>query len=372
VKRVLLLSPSAKPGGAERGFLGLARQLPAHGYEAVVALLEDGPLAVWLEEAGCAPVLVPAGRFRRVDSTVRVVARLARLARRTGVSAVVSSMSKGHVYGGPAALVSGVPAVWWQRDVPHGTAFERVATRIPAAAVVCVSPGAAEAQRRLTPHVPVASIHSGVPVDAVRARSGAGRPLRDAAGWNGEPVVGIVGRLQEWKGQDVFLRAARIVASARPDVRFAVVGGAILGWEGDYPRELERLALALGLDGRVLFTGHRDDPWDWLDALDVVVHASAEEPFGRVLVEALALGKPLVATEGPGPSRIVQEGVSGLLVPPRDPARLAEAVECVLGDAALRERLAAAGPERAQAFSEERMGARFASLLDGIVDRRPL
>lgn len=368
--RVLLVSPSAKPGGAERVFCGLARGLAAHGHEPLVALLEEGPVVDWLADAPFEVVRLRAGRLRQPARTAATVLRLARLARSFRAEAIVSSMSKGHLYGGAAALRAGIPAVWWQHDVPRGIAIERLAARIPAAAVVCVSGPAAEAQRRLTPGTSVETIHPGLPLEAVATRRGAGRQIRDALGWDGRPVVGVVGRLQPWKGQETFLRAAATLARDRPELHFAVVGGAILGWEGSYPRDLEHLAADLGLNGSVLFTGHRDDPWDWLDALDVVVHAASGEPFGLVLVEAMALGKPLVATAGPGPSEIVEDGVSGLLVPAGDHGRLAEAVARVLDDGALRLRLAAAGPARAREFSEERMAGRFGDLLERLRGER--
>jgi glycosyltransferase involved in cell wall biosynthesis len=161
------------------------------------------------------------------------------------------------------------------------------------------------------------------------------------------------------KGQDVFLEAAALV----PEARFVVVGGAILGNEGGFEEEVHALARRLGLADRVVFTGHVDDAIPWLDALDVAVVASSHEAFGIVLVEAMALGTPVVATATDGPSEIVEDGVSGLLVPVGDAPALAAAIERALIDRSLAATLAEGGRRRAREFTEERTAARFARLL---------
>ena len=275
---------------------------------------------------------------------------------------VISNQSKGHVYGGLAALGARVPAVWWQQGIPDSDRIEKAARLVPSAAVVCSSDAAVAAQRRLTPRRRVEKIHLGTAVNEVAARQGSGAAIRRELGWD-RPTVGIVGRLQPWKGQDIFLRAAAEIARAEPDVNFVIVGGAVLGWEGSYPDDLRRLAGELGIADKVYFTGHQADAIPWFDALDIVVHASYSEPFGLVLVEAMALGKPLVAAAEGGPLEIVEDGVSGLLTPSGDPRRLAAAVIRILRTPRLAEALSVGGRARAEEFSEERTARSFAGLL---------
>lgn len=362
--RALLVSPSSVPGGAERAFAGLARHLPEHGIRCHAVLLQRGPLEQWLKDAGCSTVVLDAGRTRQLHRTAATVARLTQLAR--GADVVVSNQSKGHVYGGASALAARKPSVWWQHGVPEPSRIESVAARVPAAMVVAGSGDAVAAQRRLTPGSRVELVHPGVDTAAIARRGGSGAAVREQLGWQARPVVGIVGRLQEWKGQEVFLRAAAQVAARHPQAAFAVVGGAVLGWEGDYPQQLRRLADELGIADRVYFAGHQDDVYPWFDACDVVVHASFGEPFGLVLVEAMALGKALVATAAGGPTEIIVDGESGLLVPPGDHESMADAVSRILADDGLRARLAAGAPARAAVFDERAMTANFAALLDDI------
>ncbi len=370
--RVLLISPTGVPGGAGRALATLAGQLPSRGFEPQAVVLQEGPLEDWLTQAGCPVLMLPSGRTRHLARTSRVVSRLRRVAMRQRTRVVVSNESKGHFYGGLAALGARLPAIWWQQGIPGPGRIERVAGLVPCAAVVCSSAAAVVSQTQLTPRRRIEKIHLGVDVDDVAARRGSGMSLRRELGWHG-PVVGIVGRLQPWKGQDVFLRAAAMIARAEPAARFAVVGGAVLGWEGSYPDDLRRLAGELGITERVVFAGHQSDVIPWFDALDVVVHASYGEPFGLVLVEAMAIGKPLIASADGGPLEIVEDGISGLLVPPGNPDSLADAVLRVLHEPGLAQALSVGAIKRAEQFSGEAMAARFASLLNDIVrahDRR--
>jgi glycosyltransferase involved in cell wall biosynthesis len=368
---VLLVSPSATAGGAERAFAGLARTLPTTGFRPTAVLLQAGPLEDWLDQAGCETHVLPSHRTRNLARTARTVRSLHRLARSTGARAVVSNMPKGHCFGGMAARAASVPAVFWQHGIPGPSLIERLAGAIPARAIACCSHAAAHAQRVLTPGRRVHRIYPGVRLPDRGSVQGNGATIKRSLGWEGNPTVGIVGRLQPWKGQEIFLRAAARLAEARSDIRFMVVGGAILGWEGSYPDDLRRLAADLGIADRVHFAGHQADVHPWYDALDVVVHASFDEPFGLVLVEAMALGKPLVATNLGGPLEIVEDGTSGLLVPPGDPEQLAEAVERILADRGLASSLSRGAVERAKAFTEERMAEGFADLLKAVIAGGP-
>jgi glycosyltransferase involved in cell wall biosynthesis len=368
---VLLVSPSAAAGGAERAFAGLARTLPATGFHPIAALLQRGPLEDWLREAGCETHVLPSHRTRNVARTARTVGSLRRLARSRKARVVVSNMSKGHFFGGLAAHAARIPAVFWQHAIPGPSLIERVAGAVPARAIACCSQAAASAQRALTPGRQIVKIHPGIRTLDVGSVHGSGASIKRSLGWENNPTVGVVGRLEPWKGQEIFLRAAARLAELHEDTRFMVVGGAILGWEGSYPDDLRRLAADLGIADRVHFAGHQPKVDRWYDALDVVIHASFGEPFGLVLVETMALGKPLVATGVGGPLEIVEDGTSGLLVPPGDPDALAEAVGRILTDPMLASALSRGAADRSKAFSEERMAEEFADLLTTVVADGP-
>jgi glycosyltransferase involved in cell wall biosynthesis len=166
----------------------------------------------------------------------------------------------------------------------------------------------------------------------------------------GAPCVGIIGNVQAWKGQDVLVEAMARVVRAHPAARCLIVGGVHRAGR-KYADELRRRVAALGLEERVSFVGFRDDVPDVLQALDVVVHASVRpEPFGRVILEALALGRPVVASDAGGVPELIEHERTGLLAAPGDVPALAACIERLLAAPAE----AAAMAARGQAWARER------------------
>jgi glycosyltransferase involved in cell wall biosynthesis len=157
-------------------------------------------------------------------------------------------------------------------------------------------------------------------------------------------VVGLFGRIAPWKGQHVAIEA---IAQLEGTV-LLIVGAPLFG-ETAYAHELERLIERLGLSHRVKLLGFREDVPRLMRVADVVVHTSlAPEPFGRVLVEAMLVERPVIAADAGGAREIVQEETTGLLVPPGRSDRLAEALQRLLADPALREAMGRCGRERAE------------------------
>jgi glycosyltransferase involved in cell wall biosynthesis len=339
MRRVLLVSATAKGGGAERALAALARGLPATGWQPRTVLLEAGPLEEWLagEDVICA-------------SGADAVAELAREA-----DVVLANKWRSQLVAGPAAATSARQCVWWQHDFPDASPPELLDGSTPAAAVVCGSDAVLAEQRRAAPSLRAVKIGYGIPVQDVVAQQGAGRGVRRALGVGTAPLIGMAGRLARAKRQDLFLRAAAIVLRARPDARFVIIGGEILGSERDYAEDLPTLADALGISDRVVFAGHRADAYAWIDALDVLVHPADREPYGLVIAEALALGKAVVAADAAGPAEILSG--RGTLVAPDDHAALADGILAAL----TRPRRAGPPPRGA-----DRMAAEFAQLFDEV------
>jgi glycosyltransferase involved in cell wall biosynthesis len=168
----------------------------------------------------------------------------------------------------------------------------------------------------------------------------------------------IVARINEWKGHDLLLRAFAIAIEQVPDAILLVVG------QDDGQRAtLEQLANSLGITSRVRFTGFRADAHRFVAACDVFVMPSVEEPFGLVFLEAMALGRPVVATNDGGTPEVVVDGVTGLLSAQGDVDALADHLVRLAADPTLRARLGAAGVARvATAFQPERLAADVAAI----------
>ncbi len=182
------------------------------------------------------------------------------------------------------------------------------------------------------------------PAQAVRTELGIG---------DGEAVITLVAGMVDWKGQDVLLAAAPAILAAFPKAHILLVGGAY-GKENTFAAQIESAVHDPALGGRVRLLGMRQDIPDILSISDVVLHTSTKpEPFGRTFLEGMALGKAVIASNEGGPLDVIEHGVDGLLIAPREPATLADAVKRLLGD---REFAAALGEKaaiKARAFSIE-------------------
>lgn len=178
-------------------------------------------------------------------------------------------------------------------------------------------------------------------------------------------VIGNVGRLVGWKGQDVFIRALAEIAHEAHDLKALIVGQPDRGHEY-YLDELKALAISCGLAQRMIFTGFRLDVPRLLAAMDVVVHSSSRpEPFGLVVIEGMAAGKPVIATQAGGPLDSIENGVDGLLVPLEDSKAMAQAILSLYKD---RKKASAMGVKAREKALKQFTVQRFAAEIQEIFD----
>lgn len=363
--RVLVVMPLAEGlGGGEEMLRQLLREGRSADVEWHVAFLRPGPLVAEARELGIACHVIEAGRFRQFGRRVTAVMRLARLAQDSEVDLIFGWMVAGQAMAGPAALLAGIPSAWYQVATAGGDWLDRVANLWPARGVITLSRAGADAQARARPRRPVHLVHPGVSLatsERVRALDPVG--LRGRLGLPGAGrIVGMVGRLQRWKGVHVFIDAVAELHRAEPGIRAVVVGGEHETERG-YPAELRAQVARLGIADIVTFAGFQSNALDWMQAMDVVVHASDHEPFGIVVIEAMALGKPVVAGAAGGPAEIITDGVHGLLTPFGDSAALAAAMRRLLADPDLAARLGRAARQRAAEFSDAAYAAKVIAAL---------
>lgn len=330
-----------------------------------------------------------AGRYRYSASPIQAAGlmaaglptalRLAALARRVRADLIHTNGMKAHLLAGLAGRLAGVPVIWHLRDFPPGGwaggVFRQVAGRLPA--LILAPSEAVAASVRSSDRWPCPAITLHDPVDLGRFHPGLPRGLirRELAIAGKEPLIGLVAHLTPWKGHELFLAVARAVTDAVPGARFVVAGGAIYETHGHagYLDALRRRTAALGLSERLVFLGSREDIPEILADLDVLVHCpTAPEPFGRVLAEAMAVGCPVVAARCGGIPEVVEDQVTGLLVPPMDVEVFTQAVLRLLRDPALRSRLATAGRRCAEAlFDVEAHAAGVFEAYQTVVPGRP-
>jgi glycosyltransferase involved in cell wall biosynthesis len=156
-----------------------------------------------------------------------------------------------------------------------------------------------------------------------------------------DPRIISIGRLIDWKGHHILIRAASQVLEKYPSARFVLVGS------GSYETELRNLAERLGVTGAMVYTGYLKDVRDALDESDIFVHCSIKpEPFGRTIIEAMAMGRATIATNHGAAPEIITDNVDGILIPPDDPEVLAKNIIRLLENGELREQLGAAAREK--------------------------
>jgi glycosyltransferase involved in cell wall biosynthesis len=219
---------------------------------------------------------------------------------------------------------------------------------------------------KIAPENKIVTIYSGLALDEFRKNNGSARAVRASLGISDEAlVVGFAGRLEPVKGPEFFIRAAAIVRHLVPGARFLVVG------DGSLRPSLEEEAGRLGIADAVHFVGWQDDVNSFYGAMDILLLSSLNEAVGRSILEAQAVGVAVVATRVGGVPEIIQDGVTGILVPPHDAEALARATEKLLTDSALRASLTKAGRERVEKlFSDRAMVKRFEELYKGLVEGR--
>ena len=358
-RTVLLLHSSAGRYGADLQLLSIAEGLDRSRWRGVCVLPERGELAGMLEEAGTEVVVHPLAVLRRSGASPGALlelgaglrrdrALLGRLARERDVALLHSNTSV--ILAGAASL----PHLVHVREIYAGAGprllwplWRRRLLR--ANALACVSGAVAE---QFGGNDKAFVLHDGLAREPRRAERGGARA---ALGIPGDLfVVALLGRVSDWKGQDLLAAAL-----ARPELAEIAAVGLVAGdaWPGEERHQAALERLAEGLDGRLRLLGFREDVDEILGAADVVVVPSKRpDPLPNSALEAAAAGVPLVASGHGGLNEIVRDGETGLLVPPGDEAALAGALRRLADDAALRERMgAAAAADAAARFGRRRM-----------------
>ena len=360
--KLLITTPwSERLGGAENMLFTFLRHVNQSRVDPFVVFLQRGLFEAEVAGLGIKTAIIEAGRLRNVAAFLRAARQLAELFRRERPDLVLNWSAKTQVYGAAAALLPGSNRrmVWWQHGIPSDHWLDRLATLLPALAIGCSSEHSATAQRSLWPRRRTFVVHPGAEPVERPPECEIQRIRAELEGDASAPVIGIVGRLQPWKGQHHLLDALAVLRSRGLITRGLVVGGDAWDLSPGYDRELRERTIELGL--AVTFTGQVSNPVPYIAALDVLVNASAEEPFGLVILEAMALGVPVVAVDAAGPREIIEDGHTGLLVRDASPDRLASALETLIRDPSRRQAIAEAGNRR---FREKFGAAKMAERLE--------
>jgi glycosyltransferase involved in cell wall biosynthesis len=366
-------------GGSSENTIASCVALDRAGYDCVLATSFRESDAASLADArrrGCRVADIPAlGREVAPLADLTALAELVRVIRRERPAIVHTHTSKAGFIGRLAAVLARVPAVIHQ---PHGhifygyysprrtavfTALERQAARWTDRIITLTERGAREhLARGIGRAEQYVAVPSGVPTSELRAAAPSRGEARRHLGLDADAFVVVgLGRLVPIKGFDLLVRALPAVAAQISSARVLLVG------DGAERAHLGAIAASLGASSRLAMTGETTDVASYLAAADVVAVPSRNEGMGRVIVEAMALGLPVVATTVGGIPDVVADGECGRLVEPEDVGALAAALIELGRDPALRRKLGEAAVRRAEAFStsvaSEKLLAVYAALV---------
>ncbi len=352
--------------------LEMSASLSARGHRVTLASLPDSRLLRAAANRGI-PTL-PLAMTGYVHPLL--TARLARTIRERSIDLVHAQHSRDIATVVPAMLLSGrrppvvlskrVGSLLTKRDPFHRLTYGHVSRVLAVSSVIRTN----VIETTPVPPERVTVLHDAVDTRRFNPATVNAHAFRRSLGISdGALVVGCLGRFSPGKGHEELLQAAAVVRDSYPGVRFVIVGEASLGEEA-YAESVRDLAAHLHLGDSVIFTGFRPNVPEVMASFDIFAFPSHAEAFGMALIEAMAMQKPVVACSSDGVLDIVRQGVSGVLVPPKNPLALSLAITRLVENADLRTRLAQAARERVvEHFGQERqidlLEAVYASLVKG-------
>lgn len=365
--RVLHVIGGSEFGGAVWIILGYIRMLQDHGCQVFVISSNDAVAGVY-RDAGCE--VVPIQEMHREIHPIRdlvAIKKIADVCRRYRVDAVHTHTSKGGFVGRAAAWLTGVPIIL---HTAHGFAFHELssASTIRAYAalerlaaywcdkIITVSDFHRDWALRLhiAPPDKIVTVHNGISLDRLRISRDRDAIRAELGIRHDALLIGTLGRLAPQKGLENLLDAMPFILKKEPQAMLLVVG------KGPLSDDLQERARRLEIEDHVTFAGFRLDIGDVTNACDLVVSPTLREGLSVSLLEALALGKPIVTTNISSNCEIIEDHISGLLVPPGDVYALCDAILSVIADPGSGRKYGIAAKERYDLFfTEKKMQSRL-------------
>lgn len=351
-------------GGSDYCLFKLAATLDRTRFNPIVLLGLETEIADKYREHGIPLKIIPMYRVRKIKSPsyqlkfvflfFPTVLKIVSFIKKYQID-IVHSNDFLDIYGPISARLTGVKSIQHDRLIIRKPVWLKkllcafVVGFNHRIAVVSDSVARAMFSRNGNVHTKIITCYDWLDMEMVRHNEGSSEFRREIGVSEEHVLIGAVGRLEPWKGQHVFIKAAAQVADLCPEARFVVVGGKVMGrGRENYEAELKALSSDLQLDGRLIFAGHRNDISNIMDALGMYVHCSVEpDPLPGVVMEAMELGKPIVGPRAGGVPEEIDDGKTGLLYDPGDHQEMAKAICRLIASPDLAKSFGVAGKHRA-------------------------
>ncbi len=319
-------------GGAPLSLIQLASRLDSSKFKPLIVTSRQGQFTEELSRAGLAYRIVPMGMWRKGKSFPGIplsLYRLYKLIKQENISLVHANTLWDNPYAALPANFCNVPAVCHIRSTPRPDMVKKYFLH-KASRLICVSEYARKSLGELN-EVSLSTIYNGIDLTYGQLH-GVSQRVRAELGFSPDNIlVGLISRLDPLKGQETLIQAAREVLAKFPKTRF-LLAGEPKDKMPDYLHQLKFMVKSAGLDAFFIFTGYYSNTIELTAALDISVLPSFSEGFGRTNLEAMALSKPVVSTNIGGIPEVVEDGLSGFLIPPNDPSKLAQKLMELIAD----------------------------------------
>lgn len=358
-KRIVFLEEGQGIGGAENALIGLLKYLDKSRFEPLVIISAKSSFYIALEELGpqIKTVILNTPSFvstsweignRRILNPFSIFYNLILIfIKAVKISNYLSDKEifiiqtndiYAHIYGGIVSKIKRIFCIWWFQDIPSkfffvglGRVFINLLGFLLPQRIIAISQAVKESFSSFL-SAKLLLVPLGIDFKRLETEDTETRvKLKESMGFNFKDiVVGMTSRVVPWKGHEVFLKSASLLSKEYPDLKFLIVGGTTFG-RSSYLYKLKKLSEKLGIDRKVVFTDFVYTMGDMLSVIDILVHASIRpEPFGLDIVEAMSLGKAVIASDIGAPREIIDNNKNGILFKSADPIALSKALREIL------------------------------------------
>lgn len=348
---VLFLDFTTFIGGTEISTLLLLKHMDRRKFNPFFVLQGKGPYYDRIVKMDVPVTIIPLNQLKVISliKYINTVWNLSRFIRKNRIDIVVCTLEPCNQYGLPAARLNRIPIACHTRNlIPDFRSFWRTLLHFPDVLIANSKATADSYSPFVRKPSKIKIVYNGVDLEEYSPSTNGNVVRRRYGIGDNRFLIGMVGRISRPKRQDIFLKTIAEVLKFYPDVSAVIVGDTKINRSGQYLEELYQLVKELELEDKVVFIGFINDMKGLYASLDLLVLPSKAEPFGRVLIEMMAMGKPVVATKSGGAVEIVEHEVTGLLIPPDDEKSMSKAILKIIHDEQSAKKMGNAGRKRVE------------------------